>query len=195
MKVCIYGAASDKIDDIYKEDCFVLGKTLGERGHDLVFGAGSSGLMGASARGFKSAGAHVFGVIPRFFEDNGYEAIYHDADDLIYTETMEERKAIMENECDAFIIVPGGIGTLDEFFQIITLKQLGRLKKTIAVYNCNGFYDSLQKMFDDMIEKGFVNKECTKLFKVFDNKEEVVNYVENNDDKDVDWALLKRNEE
>lgn len=192
MKVCIYGAASAKIDKKYTEDCEILGRMLGERGHSMVFGAGSTGLMGAAARGFKSAGAHVFGVIPKFFEENGYEAIFYEADELRFTETMAERKTIMEDTCDAFVVVPGGIGTFEEFFQILTLKQLGRHKKAIAVYNCNGYYEGLDKMMKGIIEKGFVNEECLKLYRVLDTKEEVIDYIENYSSDDIEWSMLKK---
>ena len=126
MRVCVYGSASDNIEEKYKQKTFELGKELAKRGHSLIFGAGSEGLMGAAARGFKAGGGHVHGVIPKFFEEGGYEAIFYEADEITYTETMAERKAKMEDGCKAFIIVPGGIGTFEEFFQVFTLKQRGR---------------------------------------------------------------------
>lgn len=195
MKICVYGAASEKIDEAYKKDGYELGRFLGERGHSLVFGAGSEGLMGAAARGFKSAGAHVFGVIPTFFKESGFEGIFYDADELHFTETMAERKQMMEDECDAFVIVPGGIGTFEEFFQVLTLKQLGRHKKAIAVYNSQGYYEELDKIMNEMTEKGFVNEECKKLYKIVENKEEVAEYLEHYSAEDVVWERLKRNAE
>lgn len=192
MKICVYGAASSKIDEKYVNDVYNLAKHLGERGHSLVFGAGSQGLMGAAARGFKETGAKVFGVIPKFFEENDYEGIYYQADELHFTETMAERKQMMEDECDAFVIVPGGIGTFEEFFQVLTLKQLGRHKKAIAVYNSFGYYDELEKIMEETIKKGFVNEECRKIYKIVDNAEEVAEYIESYDSADVDWNRLKR---
>ena len=192
MKVCIYGAASAKVDKKYIEDCEELGRMLGARGHSMVFGAGSSGLMGATARGFKAAGAHIKGVIPRFFEENGYESIFYEADELVFTETMAERKSIMEDSCDAFVVVPGGIGTFEEFFQILTLKQLGRHKKAIAVYNSNGYYDWLDKMLAAIMKKGFVNEECAKLYKTLGAREEVIEYIENYSSDDIEWSMLKK---
>ena len=192
MKICVYGAASSKIDEKYVDDVYALAKHLGERGHSLVFGAGSQGLMGAAARGFKEAGAKVFGVIPKFFEENDYEGIYYQADELHFTETMAERKQMMEDECDAFVIVPGGIGTFEEFFQVLTLKQLGRHKKAIAVYNSFGYYDELEKIMEETIKKGFVNEECKKIYKILNTAEEVAEYIESYDSADVDWNRLKR---
>lgn len=193
MVICVYGAASESIDPVYKEKCFSLCKKLAERGHSLIFGAGSEGLMGAAARGFKAGGGKVHGVIPHFFEENGYEGIYYDADELTFTDTMAERKQTMEDGCNAFIIVPGGIGTFEEFFQVLTLKQLGRHQKAIAVYNIAGYYDGLDKMFDGIVKKGFVNEECKKLYKTVADENEIIEYIENYDVKGLDWDLLKRN--
>ena len=192
MKVTVYGAASNRIDDKYIKDGFELGKRLGKRGHSMVFGAGSDGLMGAVARGFKSVGAFVHGVIPTFFEENGYEKIFYEADKITYTETMAERKAIMEDNADAFVITPGGIGTYEEFFQIITLKQLGRHQKAIALFNSHGYFDDLKKLLEDAIDMGFVNNECKKLALFFDDMDELIDYIENYNTDDIEWNLLKR---
>lgn len=193
MVICVFGAASESVASVYKEKCYSLCKKLGERGHSLIFGAGSEGLMGAAARGFKKSGAKITGVIPKFFEENGYEGIYYDADEIVYTETMAERKQKMEDGCDAFIIVPGGIGTFEEFFEVLTLKQLGRHKKAIAVYDIEGYYSGLDKMFDGIIERKFVNEECKKLYKTVKTEEEVIDYVEKYSADNLDWDLLKRN--
>lgn len=195
MKICIYGSASDKIDKDYIDKTYDLSVSLGERGHSLVFGAGRCGLMGAAARGFKKAGGFVFGVIPKFFEEKEFESIYRECDKLVYTETMEERKAIMENECDAFIITPGGIGTFDELFQILTLKQLDRHKKAIVVYNVNDYYSAFDTFMDEIIEKGFVNSACKKIYKVCDNIDDVISYLENYTTDGVEWEKLKRMED
>lgn len=193
MIICVYGAASNHIDKKYTDDGYNLGKILGERGHSLVFGAGSEGLMGAVARGFKAAGASVHGVIPKFFEDNGYEAIFYESDKITFTETMAQRKQIMEDECQAFVITPGGIGTFEEFFQVLTLKQLGRHKKAIAIYNSNGYYDELLALLNRAVEKGFINKECAKLTATFNNPLQLAEYLEGYSTSDVDWNSLKRN--
>lgn len=193
MKICVYGSANEKIDDRYKEKTFELGKYLAGRGHSLVFGAGSEGLMGAVARGFKAGDGYVFGVIPKFFEERGYEAIFYQADKLVYTDTMAERKATMENECQAFVIVPGGIGTFEEFFQVFTLKQLGRHQKAIAIYNIDGYYDNIIEMLKTSVKKGFVNEECLKLIQSFDNFQDLTDYIENYDTADICYDRLKRN--
>lgn len=195
MVICVFGAASEAVDEIYKEKCYSLCKKLGKRGHSLIFGAGGEGLMGAAARGFHDGGAKVHGVIPKFFEENGYEGIYYDSDELTFTQTMAERKQKMEDGCDAFIIVPGGIGTFEEFFEVLTLKQLGRHKKAIAVYNIAGYYDKLDETFDTVTQKKFVNEECKKLYKTIANEQEIIDYVEKYTADNLDWDLLKRNKE
>ena len=193
MKICIFGAASNKIDKKYIDDCYDLAKALAKRGHDLVFGAGGEGLMGAAARGFKDGGAKVHGVIPYFFEENGYEAIFKGCDELTRTDTMAERKKIMEDNADAFIIVAGGIGTFEEFFEVLTLKQLGRHKKAIAVYNPYGYYDELNEYLEKTIAQKFVNEECRALYKTLDSQEELIAYIENYTADGISWDLLKRN--
>lgn len=195
MTICVYGAASKLIEQKYIDEGFLLGKTLAEKGHSLVFGAGSEGLMGAVARGFKAGGGKVHGVIPTFFEENGYEAIFYEADKITYTADMAERKTTMENECDAFIITPGGIGTFEEFFQALTLKQLGRHGKAIVVFNCFGYYDDMKNLIDTAIKHGFINKECAKLVGYCSTVEEVVKYIETYSSADIDWNLLKRSNE
>ena len=135
MRICVYGAASPIIDPEYIRLVEIMGEKMAKRGHSLVFGGGGNGLMGAAARGVKKGGGHILGVIPKFFDDEKIEAVYSECDELIEPDTMRERKQIMEDNAEAFIIVPGGIGTFEEFFEILTLKQLCRHNKPIAIYN------------------------------------------------------------
>ena len=143
MRICVYGAASPTIDPEYKEKVEQMGKEMVARGHSLVFGGGGHGLMGAAARGVRSAGGYIFGVIPKFFKEEEIEAIFDECDELHQPDTMRERKQMMEDNADAFMIVPGGIGTFEEFFEILTLKQLCRHNKPIAIYNLKGYYNEL----------------------------------------------------
>lgn len=105
--------------------------------------------------------------------------IFDKCTELIKTDTMRERKRIMEDRADAFVIVPGGIGTFEEFFEIFTLKQLERHNKAIAILNVNGYYDSMLRMLDDAVEKKFLRGACKILYKVFDNDDEMLDYIEN----------------
>lgn len=178
MKICIFGAASAQIDRCYVEAVEGLAEKMAKRGHSLVFGAGGSGLMGAAARGTKRGGGYIHGVIPKFFREERLESIYDQCDELTFTDTMAERKTTMEDDCDAFIIVPGGIGTLEEFYEVITLKQLGRHHKAIAFYNLNGYYDTLEKFMHEMSEKKFMAAACHEMYRIFTDAEELFAYLE-----------------
>lgn len=192
MTICVYGAASERIDKKYIDDCLDFGEKLARRGHDLIFGAGGEGLMGAMARGFKKGGGKITGVIPQFFEDNGYEGTYKFADKIIKTDSMAERKRTMEDGCDAFLIVAGGIGTFEELFEALTLKQLGRHKKPIVIYNFGGFYDWFNTMMASIAEKKFLHEEALKMFTVLSDKEEIIRYIENYSTANVNWNILKK---
>lgn len=178
MKICIFGAASAQIDRCYVKAVEDLAEKMAKRGHSLVFGAGGSGLMGAAARGTKRGGGYIHGVIPKFFREERLESIYDQCDELTFTDTMAERKTTMEDDCDAFIIVPGGIGTLEEFYEVITLKQLGRHHKAIAFYNLNGYYDTLEKFMHEMSEKKFMAAACHEMYRIFTDAEELFAYLE-----------------
>jgi len=193
MKICVYGASSSAIDKDYIEKVEALGKQLAERGHSLVFGAGTEGLMGAVARGVHAAGGHVTGVIPQFFLDNSAEVLYPDCDTLYKTETMRERKQIMEDNADAFIMVPGGIGTYEEFFEIMTLKQLHRHNKAIGIYNINGFFTDIYEVMENAVNKKFMKEKCLNLFFMTEDTEKLWEYIEGPQAELDDLSELKRN--
>ena len=169
MKICVYGAASPRIDAEYIEKVEQLGKEMVKRGHSLVFGGGGNGLMGAVARGVRKEGGHIFGVIPKFFDENNVEELCDFCDTLVKPDTMRERKQIMEDNSDAFIVVPGGIGTFEEFFEILTLKQLCRHNKPIAIYNINGYYNEVEMAIKSAMEKNFIRENCMDLYKITDD--------------------------
>lgn len=178
MRICVFGAASNEIDLKYVDAVENLCRKLAERGHSLVFGAGANGLMGAAARGMKAGGANIIGVIPGFFRDETIEQIYGECDELIFTETMQERKKKMEDLADAFIVVPGGIGTFEEMFEVLTLKQLGRHQKPIIFYNLSCYFDNLMKFMRHCSDEGFIRKNCHKLYNVSEIDEEIFDFVE-----------------
>ena len=192
MRLCIFGAASNDIDQGYIDATFDFAKKLAERGHSLVFGAGKEGLMGAAARGFTAGGAEIIGVIPHFFDEFDVEVKYKKCTRLIMTNTMHERKAKMEDLADAFVIIPGGVGTFEEFFEVITLKQLGRHKKPIAIYNMNGYYDNLEALLDTAIEQGFFNEACRDIYKFTSDEEELIDYLENDKETELTLYELKK---
>lgn len=179
MRVCVYGAASPTIDPEYMELVEQMGREMVRRGHSLVFGGGGNGLMGAAARGVRAEGGYIFGVIPKFFDEENVEAICDFCDELVMPDTMRERKQIMEDNADAFIVVPGGIGTFEEFFEILTLKQLCRHNKPIAVYNLKGYYDDLNHVMELSMKKNFIRENCKELYFTTDDLNEMFEYIEN----------------
>lgn len=181
MKICVFGAASDEIDETYIAAVEKLGEKMAEKGHSLVFGAGGNGLMGAAARGVHKLNGNVIGVIPKFFRDENIEKIYDKCDELIFTETMAERKEKMENLADAFITVPGGIGTFEEFFEVLTLKQLGRHRKPIAIFDINEYYKKLGSFISASVDEHFIRGGCKDLWFYNCNADEILNYIENDD--------------
>ena len=191
MKICVYGAASSLIAQSYKDAAKDLVKKIAKRGDSLVFGGGANGVMGAVAEGVYEEKGHILGVVPKFFKEANSEVSFKKCSEYIYTDTMRERKCEMEKNCDAFIIAPGGIGTLDEFFEILTLKQLGRHNKAIVLFNINGFYDELDTMMTKSIEEEFITHDCKELYKVLDNADGILDYIEQYDPKDIDLSKVK----
>jgi hypothetical protein len=178
MKICVFGAASDHIDKIYIQKVEELGEKMAKRGHSLVFGCGGTGVMGAVARGVKKGGGYIHGVVPSFFRDCGIEGLFEDCDMVTYTETMRERKAIMEDDADAFIVAPGGVGTLEELYEIITLKQLNRHDKAIVLFNIDDYYNSLQDFMVMSTERKFLTPHCLKLYEIFSDADKILDYLE-----------------
>ncbi len=176
MNICIYGASSDKIKKIYIEKVEQLGRKMAERGHTLVFGAGKSGVMGACARGMYEGHGYIVGVSPNFFKVDG--VLFEHCDEMIYTDTMRQRKQILEERSDAYIVAPGGIGTYDEFFEMLTLKQLARHSKAIVLYNINGYYDEMIKMMQKTADEEFMTQAGMNLFRVFDDADKMLDWIE-----------------
>lgn len=190
MKICVYGAASNAIGNTFLDAGYELGEKLAKRGHSLVFGGGNSGMMGAAARGTHDGGGHITGIAPSFFNVDGI--LYPLNDEIIYTETMRQRKQKMEELSDGFIVSPGGIGTFEEFFEILTLKQLGRLSKPIAILNTDGYYDSLLEMLRHTAETNFMSEKNFSLFFVSDDIDRVLDYIENPTEIGFDVKELRR---
>lgn len=176
MNICVYGASSSNIDKSYIEAAEALGAEMASRSHGLVFGGGAHGLMGAAARGAYGGGGTILGVAPGFFNVDG--VLFDRCTEFIHTETMRQRKQIMEDRSDAFIMTPGGIGTFEEFFEILTLKQLGRHKKAIAVYNTGGYYDKILQMLGQAVEEGFMKPDTLSLYGVFSKPGELLDWLE-----------------
>ena len=178
MRICLYGAASPTIDPAYIQATEEFGRELAQRGHSLVFGGGGQGVMGAAARGFHEGGGHILGIIPRFFAEDDIEATSSLCDRVIETDTMRQRKQLMEENADAILMVPGGIGTYEEFFEILTAKQLCRHNKPIAIYNILGYYEPLNRLMEEGIRQGFIKDSVTELYTVSDNSQVLIRYLE-----------------
>ena len=191
MKICVYGAASSEIDQKFIDAGEELGRKMAERGHELVFGAGRNGMMGATARGIIEKGGKLIGIQPTFFEENNAEISFIGCTEFIQPETMRERKRLLDEMSDAFIVSPGGIGTFDEFFEILTLKQLGRHAKAIVILNVDHYYDNLLKMMEHSIESKFITKETVNLYKVVPTVDEALEYLEKYDPKAIDLSKVK----
>lgn len=177
MNICVFGSSSENIDREFLDTAKNLGKELAKRGNGVVFGAGKYGVMGATARGVSAENGTLIGVSPKFFLE--MDVLYEDCTELIYTETMRERKGIMEDKSDAFIICAGGMGTFEEFFEVLTLKQLRRHSKPIIIYNVKGYYDPMIAMLDNAVKNGFMTNDCNRLYTVAKTEQEVFEQLDN----------------
>lgn len=174
--LCVYCASSDRIDPKYVAAAEQLGRDLVARGWGLVYGGGKTGLMGAVARGTKQAGGHVVGVIPEFMKAR--ELAFDEADELITVITMRERKLLMETRADAFVTLPGGFGTLEEIMEILTLRQLDVVRKPCVIFNQDGFYDDLIRLFEKMLAERFFKESNMRLFSVARTLPEIFAQIE-----------------
>jgi hypothetical protein len=162
----VFCSSSNSIDDVYFETAIDLGHRIGQLGLGLVYGGASIGLMGAIARATHEKGGRVLGVIPEFFRDKDKNFEYSKADELIIVETMRIRKAVMDERADAFIALPGGIGTLEEVIEILSMKQLGLTEKPLVFVNTNNFYDGLISNLQNMVDLKFAKSSTLELFAV-----------------------------
>ena len=163
---CVYGGASEKIDESIKKEVELLGKIIAENGFSLVYGAGNTGCMGAVAKGVSENDGYVMGISPHFIKQ--FEGVF-ECDNTVIVDTMSERKTLMEKHADVFVIVPGGIGTMDEFFQVLTLKYLRQITTPIIILNINGFYDKLLELMDSLVEQKAADGVIYKLYETIES--------------------------
>ena len=173
--VAVYCASSTQINPKYFEDAHELGRLLGERHVTLINGAGSMGLMQASSDGCLEAGGEVIGVIPSFMIEQDWH--HKGLNQLIETPDMESRKQRINDLSDAAIILPGGCGTLDEFFEIVTLKQLGIYLKPIIILNTLGYYDHLLTHLERSMQENFMRDIHRDIWRVANTPQEAVDLV------------------
>lgn len=174
--ICVYSSSSCAIDDIFFEVAAELGREIAIQGDTILFGGGMIGLMGAVAKAAHDSHGKVIGVIPRALDIPG--VVYDNCDELIVTEGLRERKAVMDSRSDAFIALPGGYGTLEEILEIITLKQLKYHNKPIVIFNAHGFYDHLLELFKNFINQRFAKPECRQLYYVADQVGDALRYID-----------------
>lgn len=170
--ICVYCGSGPGTDPRFIKDATTFGSLLAENGIGLVYGGGSVGLMGAVSSGVFAKGGSVTGVIPEFL--SGRERPLADAQELIVTHDMHERKRIMFERSDAFVALPGGIGTLEELVEQLTWAQLGRHKKPILVLNTGGFWDPLCALLDHMAKLAFIHTANNVNLLVADSVDEVL---------------------
>lgn len=176
-RVTVFCGSSLGTEDIYKSQATLLGQTLAKRNIELVYGGAKIGLMGAVADGVLSEGGKVIGVLPNFLKSK--EIAHEQLTELILVDSMHERKTKMNELCDGVIALPGGFGTLEELFEMLTWAQLGLHKKPIAILNINGFYNPLNVMIQTMVDKGFLKEVNQQMLLVCDNIEELLDKMKN----------------
>jgi uncharacterized protein (TIGR00730 family) len=172
----VFCASSSSIDQKWLDLATETGKAIGARGHSLVSGGGRVGMMGAVADGARSAGAHTLGVIPQSLVDR--EVADTRADELIVTDDMGARKNLMIARSDAFITLPGGLGTLDELFEVWTTATLALHQKPIVVLDPEGFYDGLLQWLDQLAGTAFVRQTARELLIVAKSVDSAIDAIE-----------------
>lgn len=155
--IAVFCGASLGNDEQIISTAYTLGKTLAKQNITLVYGAAKIGIMGQVAKGATDANGTTIGVIPEFLKTK--EIVHNELSELIVTTNMHDRKVLMYEKSDGFMIIPGGFGTMDEFFEIATWGQLGLHTKPIGILNINGYYDALIAQCDTMVARGFLKQE------------------------------------
>lgn len=170
--VCVFCGSRSGVKPAYMADAQDIGRALADAGLRLVYGAGDIGLMGAVATAAKDAGGEVFGVIPQHLVDR--EVGKTDIQTYVITENMHERKKVMFANSDAILALPGGPGTLDELFEVLTWRQLGLHSKPILLLNTEGYWDGLFDVLDQIVEKGFADASFRDFLEVYDTPASVM---------------------
>lgn len=175
-KICVFTGASAGQDPIYAETAYQLGTMIAARGFGLVYGGGKMGLMGIVADGVIDNNGHVTGVIPRFLDD--VEVGHSGVTKLHIIDTMHERKEMMYAESDAFVVLPGGLGTLDETMEIATWRQLGLHQKPVIIFNVNGYWDHLLAQLQHVVDSGFMHHHNRSHFQTATTLDDVVDVLD-----------------
>ena len=175
-KICIFCGSSMGFNPVYREKAVELGQVLADHQCELLYGGGSVGLMKIIADVMLDNHCKVTGTITQHLMD--MEVGYDDIDELMVVDSMAERKKILEDMADGFIAMPGGLGTMDEFFEAFVLSQLRVFDKPVALYNVNGFYDDVIRFIDHAANEGFVRKEHARGLIISDDPEYLLKKME-----------------
>ncbi|WP_253866148.1 TIGR00730 family Rossman fold protein [Prauserella halophila] len=187
-RICVFCGSSAGGDPVYTEAAVSLGKLLAGRGFDIVYGGGNVGLMGAVADAALEAGGEVIGVIPEHLVRA--EVAHHGVTELKIVEDMHERKATMASLADAFLALPGGIGTLEELFEIWTWAQLGLHAKPLGIVDVAGYYAKLGEFLDHMVDSGFLNLPSRELVRLDSDPERLLEAFAQHGDVVIDkWDV------
>lgn len=176
-RVTVFCGSSIGTDDFYRAQASLLGQTMAKRNIELVYGGAKIGLMGAVADAVLKEGGKVIGVLPEFLQSK--EIAHEHLTELLIVQTMHERKMKMNELCDGVIALPGGFGTLEELFEMLTWAQLGLHGKPIALLNLNGFYDALISLIQTMVDKGFLKQLNQDMLLVSDDIYELLDKMKN----------------
>ncbi len=190
MKVCVFASSSSRIHSEYNSAASKLGDLLAQSDIEVVYGGGGIGLMGILADSVIKHGGKVTGVIPSFMQDEGWG--HHGIDDMIVTHDMGERKKKMFDLSDGVIALPGGVGTLEELSEAITLKQLSLFDGPIIILNTLGFYDHLIDFLDNMVENHFLRSEHKGIWQVVNTPEEAVKALINREKGSEEWRKIAK---
>jgi uncharacterized protein (TIGR00730 family) len=190
MTICVFAASSSRINDEFNKAASRLGELLAREGMDVVFGGGGIGLMGKLADAIKENNGRITGVIPSFMEEEGWG--HKGIDGMVITEDMGERKRRLFAMSDAVVALPGGVGTLEELTEAITLKQLGLFDGPVIILNTLGFYDSLFDFLDKMVENNFLRKEHKGIWEIVNTPEEVITALKNKNRGNEEWRKIAK---
>jgi uncharacterized protein (TIGR00730 family) len=190
MRVCVFAASSSRIDGEYAAAASQLGSLLATSGMEVIYGGGGIGLMGNLADAVLEKGGRITGVIPSFMKDEGWG--HPLVSEMIITRDMGERKKTMFENCEAVVALPGGIGTLEELTEAITLKQLSLYKGPIIILNTLGYYDTFIRFLEQMIAGSFLRLEHKGIWEVVNTPEEAMVSLRNYDGWHEDWRKTAR---
>lgn len=177
VNICVFLSSSDAVDPHFVDLTIELGNAIGINGHTLVYGGNETGLMGKLADAVKESGGSILGVSPQKLHDMGRS--YKDCDELIISKDLRDRKAIMDERSDAFIALPGGLGTLEEIIEVLNLKYLRYHQKPVIFINHKGFYESLFTVFEQYYAGRFTKRAIEKLYAALPDVDSVFPYLEN----------------